>query len=159
MEKGIKRWFPFQKKKKAMNFFLLFSKLQIQRQQRNWLVLTFLYISNTFLLITFFHFFPFPFKPWTCLLSIFTAQLLLYDGLGVFLVKMKNAFAPVKRAYSVNTHSTISTFPWGSERSEWASPWTELASEASIAKQSKVSIAKQSAAEQVSGVSGASERT
>ena len=44
---------------------------------------------------------------------------------GVFLVKMKNAFVPVKRDNSVNTYLRISTVPRGSERSEWASPWTE----------------------------------
>ena len=37
---------------------------------------------------------------------------------GVFLVKMKNAFVPVKRDNSVNTYSRISTVPRGSERSE-----------------------------------------
>ena len=37
---------------------------------------------------------------------------------GVFLVKTKNAFAPVKRDNSVNTYSRISTVPCGSERSE-----------------------------------------
>ena len=63
----------------------------------------------------------------------------------------QNAFISVKRDKSVNTYSRFSTVPWGSERSEWASPWTEWASE--------VSIVKRSAAERVSGVSGASERT
>ena len=62
----------------------------------------------------------------------------------------KNAFIPVERILSMNTFSWISTIPRGSERSEWASPWMERASE--------VSVAKQSAAEWVSGVSGASER-
>ena len=70
---------------------------------------------------------------------------------GVFLVSAKNAFVAVKRDNSVNTYSRISTVPRGSERSEWASPWMERASEASVAKRS--------AAERVSGVSGASERT
>ena len=70
---------------------------------------------------------------------------------GVFLVSAKNAFVRVKRNNRVNTYSRISTVPRGSERSQWASPWTERASEASGAKRS--------AAEQVSGVSGASERT
>ena len=37
---------------------------------------------------------------------------------GVFLVKMKHAFEPVKRDNSVNTYSRISTVPRGSERSE-----------------------------------------
>ena len=37
---------------------------------------------------------------------------------GVFLVKMKKAFVPVKRDHSVNTYSGISTVPRGSERSE-----------------------------------------
>ena len=37
---------------------------------------------------------------------------------GVFLVKMKNVFVPVKRVYSVNTYSRISTVPRGSEGSE-----------------------------------------
>ena len=37
---------------------------------------------------------------------------------GVILVKMKNAFEPVKRDHSVNTYSRISTVPRGSERSE-----------------------------------------
>ena len=36
----------------------------------------------------------------------------------VFLVKMKNAFVPVKRVYSVNIYSRISTVSQGSERSE-----------------------------------------
>ena len=78
----------------------------------------------------------------------------LFDTPGVFLVKMKHAFEPVKRDNSVNTYSRISTVPRGSEQSEWASPWTERASEASIVKRS--------AGERVSGVSGvsgASERT
>ena len=44
--------------------------------------------------------------------------------LGVFLVKMKTAFVPVKRVHSANTYSKISTVPQGSERSAWASPWT-----------------------------------
>ena len=59
-----------------------------------------------------------------------SSWLALSDTLGVFLLKMKNAFVPVKRDHSVNTYSRISTVPWGSERSEWASPWTEWASEA-----------------------------
>ena len=63
---------------------------------------------------------------------------------GVFLVKTNNAFVPVKRHNSVNTYSRFSTVPWGSEQSEWASPWTD--------------VAKRSPAERVSGVSGASER-
>ena len=37
---------------------------------------------------------------------------------GVFPVKMKNAFEPVKRDNSMNTYSRISTVPRGSERSE-----------------------------------------
>ena len=37
---------------------------------------------------------------------------------GVFLVKMKNAFVPVKRVYSVNTYSRISTVLRGSEQNE-----------------------------------------
>ena len=49
----------------------------------------------------------------------------------------KNAILPVKRVYSVNTYSRISTVLRGSERSEWASPWTERASEASGAKRIK----------------------
>ena len=67
---------------------------------------------------------------------------------GVFLVTTTNAIFPVDRDNSMNTDSWISTVPRGSERSEWASPWTEQASEASVAKRS--------AAERVSG---ASERT
>ena len=59
--------------------------------------------------------------------------------MGVFLVKMNNAFVPVKRDHSVNIYSRISTAP----RMEQAS---------------KASVAKRSTAEQVSGVSGASER-
>ena len=47
--------------------------------------------------------------------------------LGVFLVKMKTAFVPVKRIHSVNTYSRILTVLWGSEGSEWASLWTEQA--------------------------------
>ena len=52
-------------------------------------------------------------------------------GKGVFLVKMKNAFVPIERVYSMNTYSRISTVPRGSERSEWASWWTEGASKRS----------------------------
>ena len=37
---------------------------------------------------------------------------------GVFQVKMKDAFDPVKRDHSVNTYSRISTLPPGSEGSE-----------------------------------------
>ena len=37
---------------------------------------------------------------------------------GVFLVKMKNAFDPVKRIHSLNTYFRISTVPRWSERSE-----------------------------------------
>ena len=70
------------------------------------------------------------------------------DFVGVFLVKMKNAFVPVKCDHSVNTYLRYSTVPRGSERSEWASPWTERASE--------MSVAKWSTAERVSGVSGVS---
>ena len=40
------------------------------------------------------------------------------DEEGVFLVKMKNAFVPVKRDNSVNTYSRILNVPRGSERSE-----------------------------------------
>ena len=44
-------------------------------------------------------------------------EILLKEREGVFLVKMKNAFVPVKRVYySVNTHSRISTVSQGSER-------------------------------------------
>ena len=42
-------------------------------------------------------------------------QSFVYTTKGVFLVKMKNAFEPVKRDYSVNTYSRISTVPRGSE--------------------------------------------
>ena len=48
------------------------------------------------------------------LLDFFT----LVQNLGVFLVSAKNAFVPLKRDNSVNTHSRISTVPRGSERSE-----------------------------------------
>ena len=44
---------------------------------------------------------------------------------------------PAKRDYSVSTYLRISTVPRGSEQSEWASPWTERASKASVAKRSK----------------------
>ena len=37
---------------------------------------------------------------------------------GVFLVKMKNAFIPFERIYSMNKYSRISTVPRGSEGSE-----------------------------------------
>ena len=37
---------------------------------------------------------------------------------GAFLVSAKNAFVPVKRVYSMNTFSRISTIPQGSEQSE-----------------------------------------
>ena len=47
-------------------------------------------------------------------------------GKGVFLVKMKNAFDPVKRDHSVNTYSRISTVPQGSERSEPVNGASEL---------------------------------
>ena len=33
-----------------------------------------------------------------------------------------------KHAFSVDTYSWISTIPWGSEQSEWASLWTERVS-------------------------------
>ena len=54
-----------------------------------------------------------------------------YRSLGVFLVSAKNAFVPVKHNNSMNTYSSISTVPRGSEQSEWASPWMERVSEAS----------------------------
>ena len=38
-------------------------------------------------------------------------EILLKEREGVFLVKMKNAFVPVKRVYSVRTCSRISTVP------------------------------------------------
>ena len=38
--------------------------------------------------------------------------------MGVFLVKTKNAFVPVKRDHSVNTYLRISTVPRGSEQNE-----------------------------------------
>ena len=63
----------------------------------------------------------------------------------------KNVFLPMKHVHSVNKYSSISTVRQGSEQSEWASLWTEWAS--------KDSTAMWSAAERVSGVSGASERT
>ena len=44
---------------------------------------------------------------------------------------MKNVFEPVKRDYSMNTYSWISTVLGGSGRSEWASPWMDWASEQS----------------------------
>ena len=47
-------------------------------------------------------------------ISVAPCSLMLSQG--VFLVKMKNAFVPVKRVYSVNTHSRISTVSQGSER-------------------------------------------
>ena len=40
------------------------------------------------------------------------------------------AFVSFERDLSMNTDSWISTVPRGSKRSEWASPWTERASEA-----------------------------
>ena len=73
---------------------------------------------------------------------------------GVFLVKMKNVFAPIKRVFRLNTYSRFLTVPWGSEQSEWASPWMERSSKASVAKQSAAKPVSG-----VSGVSGASERT
>jgi len=45
--------------------------------------------------------------------------------LGVFLVMTKITFLRVEPDFSMNTDSWISTVPRGSERSEWASPWTE----------------------------------
>ena len=39
------------------------------------------------------------------------------------------AFIPMERVLSMNTVSWISTVPWGSERSEWVSPWMERVSE------------------------------
>ena len=50
---------------------------------------------------------------------------------GVFLVKMKNAFVLDERVFSVNTFLWISTVPWGSEQSKWASLWLERAHERS----------------------------
>ena len=47
--------------------------------------------------------------------------------LGVFLVKTKNVFVPVKRVYSVNTYSRISTVSRGSEGSEQARELSERA--------------------------------
>ena len=38
--------------------------------------------------------------------------------LSVFLVKLKNAFDPIVRVYTVNTYSRISTVLQGRERSE-----------------------------------------
>ena len=64
-------------------------------------------------------------------------QSFVYTTKGVFLVKMKNAFEPVKRNYSVNTYSRISTVPRGvSEVSERAREWSmERMSEVSGALQ------------------------
>ena len=77
-------------------------------------------------------------------------QLSGVSGLGERM-KLANAIIPVKSVYTMNTYSWISTVPWGSERSEWASPWMEPASVMSVAKQGTV--------EPVSRLSGASERT
>ena len=62
---------------------------------------------------------------------------------GVFLVKIKNAFVTVKRVYSMNTYSRISTVPRGSERSERASLCTERASKASKRSEQANEQAKQ----------------
>ena len=62
---------------------------------------------------------------------------------GEFLVKLKIAFVPVKRVHSVNTYLRISTVSWGSEQSEWVSPWTEQVSKASKPGEcSETSVAK-----------------
>ena len=59
---------------------------------------------------------------WECyhLLPFLSASLRIHRraGKGVFLVKMKNAFVPIERVYSMNTYSRISTVPRGRERSE-----------------------------------------
>ena len=50
---------------------------------------------------------------------------------GVFLVQMKNAFAPIERIYSVKTYLCISLFHEGvSEVSEWARERSEQAKQA-----------------------------
>ena len=56
------------------------------------------------------------------------------EWMGVFLLTTKNVFVPVKCVYSVYTYSWISTIPWESEQSEWASPWLEWANQASCGK-------------------------
>ena len=57
---------------------------------------------------------------------------------GVFLVTTTNAFVSFERDLSINTDLWISTVPRGRERSEWASLWTERVSESRVAKQSAV---------------------
>ena len=56
---------------------------------------------------------------------------------GVFQVKMKDAFDPVKRDHSVNTYSRISTVSQESEQSEGVSKVSKLVNRAS--KRSKCS--------------------
>ena len=74
--------------------------------------------------------------------------------LGVFPVKMKNAFVPVKRDNSVNTYSRFSTAPRGSKRSEWVSLWTEQESEANVAKRTEWAEWAVQANEQIKRPSG-----
>ena len=50
---------------------------------------------------------------------------------------MKNAFLPVIRDHSVSTYWRISTVPWGSEQSEWASLWTERAQRCGASERSE----------------------
>ena len=91
---------------------------------------------------------------WLCFFNM-RFMIAIYDwfklSMGVFLVTTRISIVPVKCDFSVNTDPWIPTIPQGSERSEWVSLWMERASEASASKWS--------AAERVSGVSGASERT
>ena len=42
----------------------------------------------------------------------------------MFLLTTTKLIVSVKRVYSVNTYSWISTVLWGSERSEWVCPWS-----------------------------------
>ena len=70
---------------------------------------------------------------------------------GVLLVKMKSAFPPVKRVYSVNTYSWISIVPRGSERSEWDSLWMEQVSEVSGALWSEWAVQANERSERPSG--------
>ena len=63
----------------------------------------------------------------------------------------KNAFLPIKHVNSMYTYSWISTIPRGSEQSEWASPWTERPSQASLAKRSKWAMRANERSERPSG--------
>ena len=59
-------------------------------------------------------------KKWGPSFYICYRQIFVIPGsiMGVFLLTTKNVLVPVERVYSMNTYSTISTVPRGSEQSE-----------------------------------------